>query len=106
MAAAHLHRPWLSARTAATFACGLLISAGSTSAEDADAPVVAPVPVRAERHQLMYRFQTGQTVHYESVQTSTLTTRKSQVSETAHNETRTHKHYRVVSVDGDGSAHL
>jgi hypothetical protein len=107
MAAAHLRRPWLPVScTAVILACRLLMSAGSASAKDPDAPVVAPVPVRAERHQLLYRFQAGQTVHYESVQTSTLTTRKSQVSETAHNETRTHKHYRVLSVDGDGSALL
>jgi hypothetical protein len=111
MAAAQLRCPWFFAGwpwTATAAAWSLIAAAGLAAAEAPahDAPVDAPVPVRAERHRLAYRFQTGQTVHYETVHTSTLTTRKSQVAETAHNESRTRKHYRVVSVDGDGSALL
>lgn len=55
---------------------------------------------------LAYRFKAGETVYYDVEHTTTFTTRKGLVSETARNETKTRKHYRVVDVAADGTATL
>jgi hypothetical protein len=107
-------RPFLFARRIAVlaFLAGLIGAGRGTAAAPAraasadDPPVAAPVPEPRAGHRLAYRFSPGQTVYYETVHTSKLTTRKGELSETVDNETRARKHFRVVSVADDGSATL
>ena len=80
-----------------------------------DAPAVAEKPddvkTRAvadngQAHVLAYKFRTNDVVSYEVVHLMEITTTKDVTSETAANESRADKHYRVVSVDRDGNAIL
>ncbi|HUG89499.1 MAG TPA: hypothetical protein VML55_01610 [Planctomycetaceae bacterium] len=85
---------------------GCLTAVAAAAVPADDEPLEAPVPEIARRHRLMYRFAPGQVVHYEAVHTSKLTTQKGQFAETARNESKTRKHFRVIALAEDGSALL
>jgi hypothetical protein len=67
-------------------------------------PVEAPLPVK--RYAFRYRFRPNQLVYYDATQKSTVVIKKNGISDTTKNEKHERKHYRVVSVDADGSGLL
>ncbi len=60
----------------------------------------------APKYQLNYQFKAGEFVHYQVSDTSSFTTQKDAVKETAKNQTTAWRQYRVVSVDESGEAVL
>lgn len=67
----------------------------------------APAKPHDDNHYLLaYRFQPNQFLHYNVSHPITLDLKFDQGSMTTFNETKTRKHYRVVSVDSDGRALL
>lgn len=55
---------------------------------------------------LKYKWETNQIFYFDSTSLMSISTRKDQTAETAMNESRSFKHYRVVSVDSEGNALL
>ena len=57
-------------------------------------------------YRLAYRFTPDQVVEYDVTHSMTITSRKGELEETAQNESRTRRHYRVVGIEGNGIAVL
>ncbi len=74
------------------------------------APAAIPVPAKESASQgpvaLRYKFDVNQVVYYDVLHTMRITSQKNQSSETAENESHSVKHYRVISVEDNGSAVL
>ena len=102
----------------------LALCSQSVRAEGGDAPVVAPSPNKAPapgvlpqpesaspvsgpaKYRLQYHFKTNDRVYFRVTHAMTIVTRKGEASETAKNESKTTKHYRVFSVDAEGNGLL
>ncbi len=65
-----------------------------------------PEAETAEKYQLNYQFKVGDFVHYRVRDSSSYTTQKDSISETAKNQSTAWRQYRVVSVDQSGEAVL
>ena len=65
---------------------------------------LAALKAQEKTFQLVYKFETNQTVHYDVVYKMWITTKKGLVAETAVNESKSRKHFRVVSVDSEKNA--
>lgn len=83
--------------------CGIL---GSASPGVSFGAEVVPADAPRPGYRLRYQFRPNQFVHYEVVQTMSIETRKGEAAESTVNESRAHKHFRVVSVDSDGAGTL
>lgn len=87
---------------------GAMLSVRVIAEERSDAKQTAK-PVESQTgdaHLLRYRFEPNQFVRYEVAHKMTISTQKGEASETAVNESKTRKHFRVASVDGEGNAVL
>ncbi len=60
----------------------------------------------AEKYELNYQFKAGEFVHYQVSDSSSYTTQKDAISETAKNQSIAWRQYRVVSVEKSGEAVL
>lgn len=75
------------------------------------APAAAPAPVPAPAAAkgavtLKYKWEANQIFYFDSKSLMSISTQKDTTAETAMNESRSFKHYRVVSVDSEGNALL
>jgi hypothetical protein len=87
--------------------CVFLIVASTTVIAHADGPEAPPLPEdAAETYLLRYHFKPGQFVHYEVEASSTDNLAARDHRQTMRRSKQSRKHYRVVSVDSDGSAVL
>ncbi|MGE3313736.1 MAG: hypothetical protein AB7O26_01385 [Planctomycetaceae bacterium] len=80
--------------------------AASRQPVEAVRPVVSQSAPEAPKYLLQYKFRPGQDVYYRTVHTTRITTQKNETSETTHNDSNALKHFRVVSVDANGTAVL
>lgn len=69
-------------------------------------PVEAERPFVAPRYRLIYKFRVGQEVYYDSIHSTRISTRKDESIETTQNESKTLKHFRVMSINDKGEAVL
>jgi hypothetical protein len=86
-----------------------LWTGGAIAAADdtkGSAPSVFQAGGGGATYQLLYKFEAGQVWHYEVSDDMTFTTQKGQATLTALQESQSWKHYRVVSVDANGTAVL
>ncbi len=85
--------------------CLLLFSLcfSETIAEEQDKQAAKAAP---EKYELNYQFKAGEFVHYQVSDSSSYTTQKDAISETAKNQSIAWRQYRVVSVDKSGEAVL
>lgn len=100
----HLRIRCLSIAVAAFFGGIFPVNSVVGSQPVVSGPVEAPVP--AKRYAFRYRFRPNELVYYDVTQKSTVVIKTAGITDTTKNETQARKHYRVISVDADGSGLL
>lgn len=98
-----LSRSTLAWKLAALISTGLL---WATATVVADEVTKAPAEAKGPTYQLRYKFEKGEVVQYESVQSVKFISQFKDTVETASNRTETKKKFRVLDVHADGSADL
>ncbi len=81
-------------------------AAATEPAETEPTETVETAETAEQKYDLRYLFTPGEFVRYEVSDESAVTTRTNQVKETVRNQSQIWRHYRVVSVDSEGSATL